>query len=105
MLALIQVLTDRIYPVYSFQFVNLFIQSVMVNQGVWRAGIYDSEECNDPNVFYTLLGQHFHRRDVAEIIHAFSELTLVVKYPLDLLRATAQVNNFLRKNKINNKGK
>ena len=65
----------------------------MVNQGVWRAGIYDSEECNDPNVFYTLLGQHFYRRNVAEIIHAFSDLTLVVKHPLDLLRATAQVNS------------
>ena len=69
----------------------LFIQSVMVNNGIWRKGIYDSVECDDPNVFYTLLGQHFHRRDVATTIHAFSAVTLVVKYPLDLLRATAQV--------------
>ena len=63
----------------------------MVNQGVWANGIYESVECNDPNVFYTLLGQHFIRRNVAEIVHAFSDLVLVVKYPLDMLRVTAQV--------------
>ena len=68
-----------------------FIQSVMVNQGVWANGVYESVECNDPNVFYTLLGQHFIRRDVAEIVHAFSDLVMVVKYPLDMLRVTAQV--------------
>ena len=67
----------------------------MVNAGVWRNGIYDSIECDDPNVFYTLLGQHFKRRTVAEAIHAFSQLALVVKYPLDLLRVTAQVFNKL----------
>ena len=58
---------------------------------MWVGGIYDSVECNDPNVFHTLLGQHFHRRGVAEIIHAFSDLALQVDYPLDMLRATAQV--------------
>ena len=64
---------------------------MLVNQGVWNGGIYDSVECNDPNVFHTLLGQHFVRRGVAEIIFAFSDLALVVDYPLDMLRATAQV--------------
>ena len=65
---------------------------MLVNQGIWVNGIYDSVECNDPNVFYTLLGQHFHRRGVAEIIHAFYDLVMTVKHPLDLLRALAQVN-------------
>ena len=69
----------------------------MVNQGVWRNGIYDSVECDDPDVFYTLLSQHFRRRDVATTIHSFSTLVMTVKHPLDLLRATAQVRLFLFK--------
>ena len=69
----------------------------MVNGGIWQNGIYDSVECDDPDVFYSLLGQHFHRRSVSVTIHAFSKLALVVKRPLDLLRATAQVSNAIFK--------
>ena len=62
----------------------------MANAGAWRNGVYETIECDDPDVFYTLLGKHFRKRNVVATINAFTDLTLVVKYPLDMLRATAQ---------------
>ena len=63
----------------------------MVSGGMWHQGVYSSVECDDPNIFYSMLGSHFPKHSPEEAVAAFSDLVQVVKYPIDLLRVIAQV--------------
>ena len=65
----------------------------MVNGGVWSRGTFSSVECDDPNIFYTMLGSHFAKQSVEEVVNSFTDLVKVVKYPIDLLRVIAQVSS------------
>ena len=63
----------------------------MVSGGVWHRGTFSSVECDDPNIFYTMLGGHFAKQSVEDVVSNFTELVRIVKYPIDLLRVIAQV--------------
>ena len=64
----------------------------MITNGVWHRGTYSSVECDDPNIFYTMLGGNFVKQSVEEVVANFTDLVKVVKYPIDLLRVIAQVS-------------
>ena len=64
----------------------------MINGGMWHRGTYSSVECDDPNIFYTMLGNHTPKYSPEEVVANFTDLVKVVKYPIDLLRVIAQVN-------------